>query len=93
MEPKTTKGQRQYTAELESRAFAVVDKFVYEEGRSFTAYDVTQAIRGETDVRVPHRHVKVAVEDIYEAGEMNGYTAAPDLTIEGNPTRYSPPQG
>src|SRR5262249_23031558 len=42
-------------------------------GDSFTAFDISRAVQA-TGIQERHRNMKVIVHDMYERGEMTGYT-------------------
>lgn len=76
--------------ELEQLVVEKVVEFVEDE-KSFTAYDVTCAVReDEPGKDVPHNGVRGFVHGLFEDGEMDGYMRFNDASIAGFPLRYEP---
>lgn len=52
----------------------VLDRVSTGRRSSFTAYDITTAIRAKSNIRNRHQEIKAVVHGMYEAGEMPGYS-------------------
>ena len=76
--------------DLEAKVFELVDGWVHDEEKSFTAYNVTKVIRETTEERVSHSKVKEIVHSLYENGEMDGYVRVKREDIYKMPFEYRP---
>jgi len=76
--------------DMKSLVFLQVDAFMVE-GDSFTAHDVTRALRADNpSLEIDHQVVRTEVRALLNSGEMPGYECAPDATLPGRPLRYTP---
>jgi len=75
-------------SQLDTMVFLAVDEMV-EKQVSFTAHDVTTALRVEnTTLEIEHPRVKAVLKTILSDGEMPGYELKPDDSLPGSPLRY-----
>ena len=75
--------------DMKSLVFLQVDAFMVE-GDSFTAHDVTRALRVDNpSLEIDHRVVRAEVRALLNSDEMPGYECAPDATLPGRPLRYT----
>lgn len=66
-------------------------------GQCFTAFDITKAVRSQTEDNVRHDDVKVLAHQFFEQGFFNGFTREPHTFISGGVSTtaqlFIPPNG